>query len=129
MLLFSVYIHVGFVNIYLRIKEPLNPIPSLVFHIVRCVSYLTFIIKNTVTCLTVGSFSNKNGKTVVSNSIKISRNLKLLYIRNGFQIRIPRPKYACAENFKFIRQRERPNSYFLFSPSQSKEISVKIFEG
>ena len=46
--------------------------------------------------------------TVVPNSIKISRNFKLLYIRNGFQIRIPRPKYACAENFKYIRQRERP---------------------
>ena len=46
--------------------------------------------------------------TVVSNSIKISRNFKLLYIRNGFQIRIPRPEYACAENFKYIRQRERP---------------------
>ena len=30
--------------------------------------------------------------TFVSNSIKISRNFKLLYIRNGFQIRIPRPK-------------------------------------
>ena len=40
--------------------------------------------------------------TVVSNSIKISRNFKLLYNRNGFQIRIPRPKYACAENFKYI---------------------------
>ena len=59
--------------------------------------------------------------TVVSNSIKISRNFKLLYIkykisrnfkllyiRNGFQIQIPRPKYACAENFKYIRQREWP---------------------
>ena len=50
---------------------------------------------------------NKNTKnycnTVVSNSIKISRNFNLLYIRNGFQIRIPRPKYACAKNFKFQR--------------------------
>ena len=63
---------------------------------------------------TFGTFAEKHflaiffTNTVVSNSIKISRNFKLLYIRNGFQIRIPGPKYACAENFKYIRQRERP---------------------
>ena len=62
--------------------------------------------------------------TVVSNSIKISRNFKLLYIRNGFQIRIPRPKYACAENFKYIRQRERP--LFLKHVHGQKLLNFKL---
>ena len=65
------------------------------------VGYLSFIVRNLFKKIFAAN-------TVVSNSIKISRNFKLLYIRNGFQIRIPRPNYACAENFKYIRQRERP---------------------
>ena len=28
-------------------------------------------------------------------------------MRNGFQLRIPRPKYACAENFKYITAKRK----------------------
>ena len=41
-----------------------------------------------------------DSNTLVPNLIKISRNYKLIFIRNGFQIRIPRPKICMCWKFQ-----------------------------
>ena len=41
-------------------------------------------------CSQHGDVNDSN--TLVPNLIKISRNFKLIFIRNGYHIRIPRPK-------------------------------------
>ena len=41
-----------------------------------------------------------DSNTLVPNLFKISRNFKLIFIRNGFQIRIPRPKICMCWKFQ-----------------------------